>query len=382
MADDSTPPNQDTPQDPSMSSDETGLIQQLHKNLGDVNPPKAQMVDPHPDEQGDAMLQEKTRIWQEHKQRAEEADATYQRYQGELEDINKQLLAERATNPTPPTPRPFPAQPDPNQQKQTAGNLFGQILSLVAIGSAVFGKHRGPYGSAIAMSGAGAFLKAFSEGQHEQGKEALETWNKSVELTSKLNAEDRQTYNEILANKRLDLSQQHQLMADVADMKGDSVMYDAASRRDLNDVMKVLANKMKAQVAFSKAQIAINKTAIDNWMEKTSQGRTWAAWVESKTHVDPTKKGYEEFVKFANDPKYSPAKWIEEHTKKQTTEEGGDKASEEKTQPTLSPGNKRTSGGERLATDTPLTPDQARSMLKPGDWFEGTNGKFYQIPPQ
>jgi hypothetical protein len=230
------------------------------------------------------------------------------------------------------------------------------------------------------MSGAGAFLKAFSEGQYEQGHQALQTWNKSVELTSKLNAEDRQTYNEILANKRLDLAQQHQLMADVAAMRGDSAMYDAASRRDLNDVMKVLSNKMKAQVAFSKAQIAVNKTAMDRWMEKTTQGQTWAAWVESKTGINPH-KDYESFVK-ANE-KYPASKWIDEHLKKQTTtEEGGDKTSQDKTQPTLSPGTKRTSSGERLATDTPLTPDQARSMLKPGDWFEGTNGKFYQIPPQ
>jgi hypothetical protein len=372
MADDSTTTDAAPAALPLGPSDQQE--QEVNKQLFGNKPPNQAAPDqphkPESEEKGDPMLQEGMKIYAADRQRADESNATYEQLHNQIQEINKRLQNE----PTPqvPTPRPYPAQPDPQQQKQNVGQIFGNIMALVAIGSAVFGKHRGPYGSAIAMSGAGAFLNAFSKARNQEGKEALQYWNKSVELTSKQNAEDTRTYNEILANKRLDMTQQMDLLRTVAAQRQDSAMYTAAANKDLNNVMKVMSNKLKAQVAFAKSQQNVNKTAMDNWMSKTGQGRTWAAWVESKTGIDPH-KDYESFLK-AN-KEYPASKWIDEHTKKQDGTPGEESEK-------LSPGTKKTSSGQTLATDTPLSPQQARSMLKPGDWFEGTNGKFYQIPPQ
>jgi hypothetical protein len=125
--------------------------------------------------------------------------------------------------------------------------------------------------------------------------------------------------------------------------------------------MKVMSNKLKAQVAFAKSQQNVNKTAMDNWMSKTGQGRTWAAWVESKTGIDPH-KDYESFLK-AN-KEYPASKWIDEHTKKQETS-GGDKEQEEQ-KPNGSPSN-------------PYRPQskEERDQIPKGSYYVAPDGQTY-----
>lgn len=410
---------------------------------------------------------------------AEEANPVYEQHNQTIQDARARI----ANMPSVPLPEheDYPPPPDPNAQKRTVGNILGQVISMGLIGAAVFGRSRNKWANAAMYSGAGSFIQGFTKGQNDAAKEQLQNWNKLVEYNSKINQEKDRTYNQILANKRLDLAQQMDVIHSVATRRGDLAMYKAVQSRDLNNIMKVIDDKMKAHKAFTRAQAAIVSRSLNQWMAKTKAGKTWGQYVVDQSAkdghpLDPAKDYLEAMGKYPisnylNDVVFKPAKTkpdtVESMTRAANTDLGGNKKGgpwvdrlvnqgsveqgdfnndgewvgnpkgklysfsdteetghketdterlkelkthaitesqfnrlktrvekykaqegteeETDTEQGLSKGTKKTASGATVATDTVLTPDQARAavangQLKSGDWFRGTDGQNHQIP--
>jgi len=183
-------------------------------------------------------------------------------------------------------------QPTPTQQ-QNIGNILGNVAALVAIGTAVFGKHRGGWGTAITQAGVGAFLKNFAESRQEQSKETFDQWKESQRLIQYNNQAKINDYKEILADRRLDLSEQHQQLAELAYERNDQRMYSAATRNAHAEVVKIMEQQQKAadaaKVSAQKAQDKINETLIKKQEAEQAAGKKVVSIPTFRTVADAMK---------------------------------------------------------------------------------------------
>jgi hypothetical protein len=286
----------------------------------------------------DPLLDEKLKIYESDKKRYEESQSTYDTMRGEVNRINEELKKTQA--PQIPQPRPYPQQggalmggqqqgqpqatPEQQANQGSIGQTLMQVASIIAIGSAVFGRHRNPYSQIVQQSAIGGFLSGIAQGQKDKAHDQLQNWNKAVELTDKLNKEDTQTYKDVLANRRLDLTQQMDLLKDVASQRGDMRMYEAATKNDLTSINKILDDKFKARAATIKAQIDVNTQAVNKWLGSPS-GLSWSNDVKEKFHINP----YESHDKLAEAfEKYPISKWQADKKSGTTTEGEEEKPTE------------------------------------------------------
>lgn len=431
----------------------------------------------------DPVLQESLRIYDQDRKREEEARSYYDQMRQQIAQVDQRIKA--APLPSVPEHMQVPLPPDQQQlgqqQRGGVGTILAQGLIIGGILSAVFGRRHNPWANAALYSGMGSFIDGFTKAQHETATEQLQNWNRSVEYATKMNQEADRTYNETLANRRLDLTQQMDIIKTVAAQRQDVEMYKAATSKDLNQIIRVVENHEKANSALSRAQIDVNSRAANLWL-KGQVGNSWSMYVIQKSGgtLDPTKD--EASFRKAREL-YPPVEWMQSHTKggaakkekpvtfesynkeaiaalgkdnvdkwktvlngqqqpirgdfdkdgnwktdpkgslyatpdsvkphggilgiggttnpdKSDTEEvktiddlrnlrsrvtAGGSTEEEKAADTGAV--KTTVSGDVLKIQVPLTPDQARAKvasgdLKPGDWFQGTDGKNYQVPPQ
>lgn len=283
---------------------------------------------------------------------------------------NRILSIKNEAHPEPPKfekelPYPGSAQ-DPNRQKQNVGQIFGQVAALATVAAVVFGKRHGQWGRAIQQQGIGEFLKAYRAGQQQAAREQLINWQKANEVIRDENRQRAQDYKDILADRHLTLSEQHEAIMELAQSRQDYKLYQAAASKDLAGILANFAAKDKADIHNSKAALSILTTVQKEYFTNAKVD-SWVDGVKTQTKgkLDPLSSP--EALREA-EQKYPMSQWIDETTKQKTFK--------------FSAGTKKTPSGNTLATDTLLSPQQARDNLKPGDWFEGTDHNFYQIPSQ
>lgn len=255
-------------------------------------------------------------------------------YNPQYEGLNKQLdainarLAQIPSSNRPQYQQPTLWEQSPEyaqlQQKQKYGptTMIAQVLSMVGIASAVFGKHRNPYASAALMNGTAGFINGFQKSRKDEAKNAMDLWNKNNELIHKQNQEETQSYRDVLADSRLDLQEKMSIMHEMAARKQDGNMLNLAVNRDLNGIIKQLQNKDKASLSFARSHVDVLQKVVSNWLEKTEKGKSWAAWVVAKTNgkVNPL-SSTDAYMKAYNDEKLSPGAWSKEIGSSIDTEE-------------------------------------------------------------
>ena len=229
--------------------------------------PRAQPAGPN--DKGNYALDSAQKRYQAAKAREDEADQ-------QLQDQYQQLraLIAKTQQPLPPTPQlqqVQTVQPTPTQQ-QSIGNILGNVAAMVAIGTAIFGKHRGGWGSAITQAGVGSFLQNFAQARQEQSKDQYKVWKEAQEQIKQNNQAKINDYKDILADRRLDLSEQHAQLADLAYLRNDQRMASAAARNDHAEVIKIIQQQQKGADAYAKstekAMEGITKTLIKQESER------------------------------------------------------------------------------------------------------------------
>jgi hypothetical protein len=160
-----------------------------------------------------------------------------------------------------PTPPEYLQQMPPLSQemKGTAAQAVFNVLAVAATAFAVFGSRRNPYAQGAMMSGLGALFSGIAQGKADQVKKSSVDWHKYNEQIVAENKERLQGYKDILANKRLDLSQQMDLMRMKAEFYKDEKMEFAAKSKSLAAVHQNIQYK--------------DKQIIDH-QKKTTQGMT------------------------------------------------------------------------------------------------------------
>ena len=233
--------------------------------------PRAQPVGPN--DKGNYALDSAQKRYQAAKAREDEADR-------QLQDQYQQIraLMARTQQPLPPTPQlqqVQTVQPTPTQQ-QSIGNILGNVAAMVAIGTAIFGKHRGGWGSAITQAGVGSFLQNFAQGRQEQSKEQYRIWKEAQTTIQENNKAKVQDYKDVVNDHRLDLAEQHQQLADLSYLRQDWRMYDAATRNAHAEVIKIMDQQQKAlqarQTSSQKAMDEINKTLLKKQEAEQAKG--------------------------------------------------------------------------------------------------------------
>jgi len=247
---------------------------------------KAQPVDP-----ANYALDSAQKRYREAKAREDEADRQLQsKYQEMQATIARNQQAIRETEQQRPQLQQVQTvQPTPTQQ-QNIGNILGNVAAMVAIGTAIFGKRGGGWGAAITQAGVGAFLKNFAEARQEQSSEVFKQWKESQELIWKNNQAKINDYKEVLADRRLDLSEQHQQLAELAYQRQDWKMYHAATQNAQAQVIKIMEQQQKgldaAKTSNEKAQEKINETLLKKQEAEHAKGEKIT---EFPVNITPTK---------------------------------------------------------------------------------------------
>lgn len=324
-----TPGIPDAPED-------TSKMPEVSPILGSTPSTPADPADPQnqgpKESQGDTMLKEQLRLAQQDTERARDLgnqyEANYRRSQ-ELEALYRQ---EGSVQP-PQLQQPLTLgqfqqqQADAQKQLQSGRNtstIIGQVLSMAAIGMAVFGHGRNPWANAALMSGAGAFMKNFAEGQTQAGKEQLELWSKNNEAIAKQNEAETKDYHDILSNRHLDLQEQYAMMRDLAAQRQDWKMAQAAASQHMNNVLKLLKAKEDAKKSLVASGNDVVKRLLNEFPDlKKAVPEGWADFVQRHMGINPFSS--EEAMNKARE-KYPTSTWIASWKnvgKTTTTYEGG-----------------------------------------------------------
>jgi hypothetical protein len=266
------PGNSPVQQDPGSLQSDPSSGDYAGSDKPETAAPRAQLVTP--EDKANYALKSATERYNAAKAREDAADARLQSQYNEMQATiarNSQSIREAEAN-RPQLQTLETTQPTPTQQ-QNIGNILGNVAAMVAIGAAIFGRHHGGgYGNAITQAGIGAFLKNFAAGRQEQSKEIYNQWKESQALIDKNNADKIKQYNEVLADRRLDLSEQHAQLAELGYYNGNSKVAQAATQKAYGEVTKQIQILQKAadarRVAAQKAVDGINKTLLKQEKEK------------------------------------------------------------------------------------------------------------------
>ena len=209
-----------------------------------------------------------------------ESKSTWDQFQQKMGEIQKT---------PPPQLQQLPSPPD-TKSKLNWGTAIGDILSMVAIASVVFGKHGGGYKQAIQMSAVGAFVNGVAKGHEQQAANSMEQWKEQTALIQKQNAEQVAAYKETLADKRLTLTEQMDIIKARAESTRDSRMYQAAESKDLMEIIKAVHDKATAEITYRKMNNDATKHMMDEFF-KVPGAAGWRAEILKRygQDADPAK---------------------------------------------------------------------------------------------
>jgi len=244
----------------------------------------------------------------------------HEKYRAEMQPFVDHFTQQMQT-PDPPPPQNQPMPQLPQETKNRVAQTVAGLATIAAIAFTVFGRKSGnPYAQGAMMSCLGSLFAGIAQGRHAKAQEDAQKFHELWAIKNKENSERLQSYRETLANKRLDLSQQMDLIRMKAALHNDYELEATAEQKDLTGLVKNLESKRKANQKVING--LVGKTAKDY---KSGPLAEWRQMVleKSKGEIDPARsddereKAYElyPFSQFLKDRKET-AKQIEEEKKK------------------------------------------------------------------
>jgi hypothetical protein len=204
-------------------------------------------------------------------------------------DFQKKMSEMQAT----PAPQLQQTPPAPTtKDKLNWGTAIGDVLSMVAIASTIFGKHRGGYAQAIQMSAVGAFVNGYTQGKEKVAQAGLEQWKEQTSLIEKQNAQQLQVYKETLADKKLTLQEQMDVIKEQAAMTNNARLYQAAATKNLTELVKTIHDMNTAHLAYKKANQDATKHFTSTYY-KLPNAAAYRAEVMKRYGIDPAKSDEE-----------------------------------------------------------------------------------------
>jgi hypothetical protein len=208
----------------------------------------------------------------------------------------------------PPPPQYLQQQMPPMSQemKGTAAQTVFNVLAVAASAFLVFGSRRNPYAQAAMMSGLGSFFSAISQGNPNKVKQSAADWHKYNEGIIAENKERLQGYKDILANKRLDLSQQMDLMRMKAEFYKDGKMESDAASKSLAAIHLNLKNKAAQiydhQKRTTQGMTPKNSATFAEWRQLVMEQSGGKADINTPEGMNWAHENYP-FSKFLNEKK-------------------------------------------------------------------------------
>jgi hypothetical protein len=175
----------------------------------------------------------------QHREDVDRADKYSQEQQQYIDHFEKS----QSGQPSPPQLQQMP--PLPQEAKGTMAQTVFNVLAVAATAFAVFGSRRNPYAQGAMMNGLGSLFKGIAEGKQDKVKEDSVKWHQLNESIQSENKQRLQDYKDILANKRLDLAQQMDLVKMKAQFHKDARLESEAGEKNLAKIQKNLEDKQK-----------------------------------------------------------------------------------------------------------------------------------------
>jgi len=243
----------------------------------------------------------------------------HEKYRAEMQPIVDHFT-QQMQEPTAPPAQNQQMPQLPQDTKNRISQTVAGLATIAAIAFTVFGRKSGnPYAQGAMMSGLGSLFSGIAQGRHAKAQENAQKFHELWQIKNKENADRLASYRETLANKRLDLSQQMDLIRMKAALHHDHELQAVAEQKNLNGLVKNLEAKRKAQQKVVNG--LVGKTAKDY---RSGPLAEWRQMIleKSKGEVDPARnddereKAYElyPFSQFLKDRKEN-AKQIEEEKK-------------------------------------------------------------------
>jgi hypothetical protein len=176
---------------------------------------------------------------QMHRKNVETADHYSEQQQALIDHFQK----DASSQPSAPALQQVP--PMSQEAKGTMAQTVFNVLAVAATAFAVFGTRRNGYSQGTLMSGLGSLFKGIAEGRQEKVKEDSVKWHQLNESVQAENKNRLQNYKDILANKKLDLGQQMDLIKMNAQFHKDVRLESEAGEKNLAKVQKNLEDKQK-----------------------------------------------------------------------------------------------------------------------------------------
>src|SRR6266704_3057241 len=166
----------------------------------------------------------------------------HEKYRAEMQPFVDHFTQQMQT-PDPPPPQNQPMPQLPQETKNRVAQTVAGLATIAAIAFTVFGRKSGnPYAQGAMMSGLGSLFSGIAQGRHAKAQENAQKFHELWQIKNKENADRLASYRETLANKRLDLSQQMDLIRMKAALHHHELQA-VAEQKNLNGLVKNLEAK-------------------------------------------------------------------------------------------------------------------------------------------
>src|SRR5215475_10508144 len=193
-----------------------------------------------------------------------------------MPEVDKLQSIVNQPDPAPPQPYAAPAAPTQAQQGGLS-EFIANLLKFGALAAIAFGS-RGRGGAILSKIAIGSALEGYAKGRREVTEQALQVYEKNRQYVNDLNRQQTQEYHNILADRRLTLSQQMDLINARARVYGDMNTADAARRQDLRAVLEKIEAQRKLQDDTEKEQIR-NRDKLYDVLGKTQITAQYLEWL-------------------------------------------------------------------------------------------------------
>ena len=174
-----------------------------------------------------------------HQQNLDRAD----RYSEQQQQLIDHFQKDQSSQPSTPQLQQMP--PLPQEAKGTAVQAWFNVAAIAAVAFSMFGTRRNPYAQSALMGGLGSLFSGIAQGRQQKVKEDSVKWHQLNESIQSENKERLQNYKDIMANKRLDLSQQMDLVKMNAQFHKDVRLEGEAGEKNLAKIQKNIDDKQK-----------------------------------------------------------------------------------------------------------------------------------------
>jgi hypothetical protein len=161
-----------------------------------------------------------------------ESEDHIQAWQGKTQPYYDQY--EKALKESPPPPPQYQQYQPPPTVEANRKNLFTSLLHFAAIAvplAVAFG-HKGGRAGWAAIGALGHGLENLMKGNEAQYKDSMEQWRYQNEQIRETNTQKMDMYKNVLANKKLSMDQQMDLIGVISKQFGDEKLHDATKIKD------------------------------------------------------------------------------------------------------------------------------------------------------